>query len=155
MTEADFAWEHHPDLRMPRANLMACAYNAAVNYGSERATKKIGGLLDAINWFNRAEGRIKLGLLVEAKIIESFTPCSPQCHVRPGGLFHVAGCENDYNHSVYRQRQQKAREVLPGGSDGNAGWRAASVTLVGSSAQDAGDWREASRAIRTIGRTEP
>lgn len=69
----DFAWEQHPDIRMPRANYMACA--------------------------------------------------------------HVG-------HAVYRQRQQMAREVLPGGSDGHAGWRAGHVNLVGSSPNDMGvPWR--------------
>ena len=145
----DFAWEHHPDLQMPRANFMGCAYNAAVNHGSGRAGKKMGGLIDAINWYERACGFVKLTLLVEAGVIESFTPCPQECHMRPGGLFHARDplCENDFNHPVYRERQQHAREVLPGGRDGNLGWRAASVNLVGSSANDSGDWRRASQAM--------
>lgn len=119
---------------MARANLMSCAYNAAVNYGSGRAHKKMIHLLDAINHHERIEGRAKLQSLVDLGVIDSFTPCPPECQVRPGGLFHAKDCENDANHPVSRTRCQRATEILPGGSDGHAGWRAASVSLVGEAA---------------------
>lgn len=131
-TPFDFqAWEQDAEVRMLRANFMACAYNAAVNYGSGRAHKKMVGLVEAINWYERAEGRAKLDQLVAHGVIDGYKPCAAGCEVRPGGLFHVGGCENDFNHPVRKARQQRAQEVLPGGPDGHAGWRAASVSLVG------------------------
>src|SRR5438132_3395186 len=42
-------WELDEDVVMARANLRACAYNAAVNYGSGREKRKMAHLLDAIN----------------------------------------------------------------------------------------------------------
>ena len=114
-----------------RANLFACAYNAAVNYGRGRAHKKMMGLIGALNAYMRANGKEKMDALVKAGVIESYTPCPDGCHMRPGGLFHVDGCENDSNHPVYRERQQKAMEILPGGKSGNGGWHAAYVDLVG------------------------
>lgn len=129
---SDFAWEQHPDLQLPRANFMACAYNAAVNYGSGRADKKMRGLVDAINWYERVRGKVQLDLLVEAGVIDGYTPCPTECQVRPGGLFHADDCENDFNHPISKARTQRATEVLPGGRDGHAGWRAANVSLVGS-----------------------
>lgn len=126
------AEDEHPDVIMARADFMACAYNAAVNYGSERGVRKMGNMIAALNRYERAEGKAKLDRLRERGIIDNYTPCPDGCEVRPGGLFHVDGCENDMNHAVYRERQQRAREVLPGGQDGTAGWRASSVTLVGS-----------------------
>lgn len=124
-------WRHHPDLRMPIANYMACAYNAAVNYGSGRAHKKMIGLVEAINWYERVRGRVMLDILVKVGVIAGYKHCPPECEVRPGGRFHAKDCENDFNHPVSRDRHQRAREILPGGSDGNAGWRAANVSLVG------------------------
>lgn len=129
---SDFEWESDDRVRLARANYMACAYNLAVNYGSSRELKKMHGLLRAINYYERVEGAVKLELLVQKGVIDYFTPCPSGCVVRPGGLFHDAGCENDCNHPVSKDRQQKAREMLPGGRDGNAGWRAASVSLVGN-----------------------
>jgi hypothetical protein len=116
------------------ANVWACAYNAAVNYGSERAHKKMVRLIEALNRDMREEGRRKLQALVDAGVIESFKPCPDECHMRPGGLFHVDGCENDANHPVSRAREKAAQEKLPGGPDGWAGWRAACVELVGRGA---------------------
>lgn len=127
----DFAWEQDDQVRLARANYMACAYNAAVNYSSGRAHKKMVHLIEAINHYERVEGKVKLSQLIECGVIEGFTPCPAECEMRPGGLFHARGCENDSNHPVSRAREQRAREVLPGGRDGNAGWRAAYVSLVG------------------------
>lgn len=121
-----FEWESDERLQMPRANLMACAYNAAVNYGSGRAGKKMGDLIQAINIFERVEGTVKLDFLVSKGVIESYTNCPAECVVRPGGLFHVPDCENDYNHPVSRQRHERAREMLP-----ERQTYAASVSLVG------------------------
>lgn len=130
---------HEPnseDLKMATANYMACAYNAAVNAGTERGIRKMDDLIEAINLHHRIEGREKLQALVDAGIIGSFEPCGADCMVYRGGLRHGADCQNDPNHTVYKSRQQRARELLPGGSDGNAGWRAAYVSLVGHPALD-------------------
>jgi hypothetical protein len=116
------------------ANVWAYAYNAAVNYGSERAHKKMLGLIEALNRGMRDEGRKKLQALVDAGVVESCKPCPPECHMRPGGLFHAEGCENDPNYPVYKARTKAAEEKLTGGPDGWAGWRAASVKLVGGAA---------------------
>lgn len=116
---------------MNTGDLFACAYNAAVNYGSERAHKKMLNLINCLNRVMRENGREKLQKLVAAGVIESFTPCPPECCMRPGGLFHAKGCENDGNHPVYNTRVSAAQEKLPGGVDGHAGWRAAQVSLVG------------------------
>ena len=116
---------------MTRRNLFACAYNAAVNYGSERGNKKMWGLVEALNDYLREEGRNKLQSLVDAGVIESFKPCTDECCMRPGGLFHARDCENDGNHPVYRARTEAAQMKLPGGLSGNAGWYAADVMLVG------------------------
>ncbi len=113
------------------ANLFACAYNAAVNYGRERGHKKMMHLIEALNGYMREEGKNKLQALVQAGVIETFKPCPDECCMRPGGLFHAPDCENDMNHPVYKARTEAAQNQLPGGIDGNAGWRAASVTLVG------------------------
>jgi hypothetical protein len=91
--------------------------------------------IDAINRFERVEGREKLRVLVEAGVIEAFNPCPPECVVRRGGLFHAKDCENEMNHPVYRARQAKAREMLTRGlPDGGIddGWWKASVSLVGA-----------------------
>lgn len=127
----DFAWELDEDVRLARANFMACAYNAAVNHGTDRGVRKMRDLVRAINYYERCEGRVKLGLLAAAGIIAGYTPCPQECEFRPGGLFHARGCENDFNHPVSRARSQRACELLPGGTDGGAGRRAASVSLVG------------------------
>lgn len=127
----DFAWEQNDEVRLMRANFMACAYNAAVNSDVPRGVRKMRDLIEAINWYERTKGRVMLDLLMEQGVIDTYTACPSECEVRPGGLFHADGCENDANHPVFKARQQRAREVLPGGSDGHAGWRAAEVTLVG------------------------
>ncbi len=36
----DFAWEDNDEFRLYRASFMACAYNAAVNYGTGRGVRK-------------------------------------------------------------------------------------------------------------------
>lgn len=118
-------------VRQTLPNVWACAYNAAVNYGSGRAHKKMLHLIEALNIDMREEGKLKLEALMDAGVIESFKPCPDECCMRPGGLFHTAGCENDCNHSVYRARTEAAQEKLPCGADGHAGWRAANVSLVG------------------------
>lgn len=118
-------------IALSRSNVWACAYNAAVNYGSERGPKKMGDLIYALNENMRLEGKMKLQALVDAGVIESFNPCSNECCMKPGGLFHIDGCENDPNHPVYQERQDAASMKLPGGRDGHNGWRAASVSLVG------------------------
>jgi hypothetical protein len=130
------ASEHHleearSEAELAQRNLQACAWNAVVNYRSERATKKMGDLIRAVNWHHRAVGRVKLLELVEAGVIEEFEPCPDRCCIRPGGLFHAEGCENDYNSDVSKYRRERAVEMLPGGSDGHAGYRAADVSLVG------------------------
>lgn len=123
-----FDWEDDERLLLPRANLEACAYNAAVNYGSGRAAKKMGDLVRAINYRERVEGVVKLDFLVSKGVIDSYTACPPECEMRPGGLFHTPGCENDWNHPVSRARHEKAREMLP-----ERQTHAASVKLVGRS----------------------
>jgi hypothetical protein len=80
-----FPWERDSELVMARANLMACAYNAAVNYGSDRAAKKMR------RWLH----------------------CPAECQVRPGGLFHASDCENDFNHPVSQDRRRRAAELRP------------------------------------------
>lgn len=128
---SDFDWEQDDDLRLARANYMACAYNAAVNYGTHRGVRKMGDFIRAINYYERVEGHVKLDLLVAKGIITGYTLCPPECEMRPGGLFHAKDCENDHNHPVSKQRRQTAMEKLPGGRDGGAGGRAADVSLVG------------------------
>ncbi len=120
-----------PAVQMARANQSACAYNAAVNYGSGRADKTMWRLIRAINHCQRVEGRFLLQRLVDKGIIESFRPCPVECEMRPGGLFHATDCENDYNHPTHSARREAAKMQLPGGSDGHDGWRAANVSLVG------------------------
>ena len=121
-----FDWETDERLLTPRASLMACAYNAAVNYGSDRAAKKMGDLVRAINHYERIEGVVKLDFLVSKGVIDSYTECPDECEMRPGGLFHADGCENDFNHPVSRARRERAREMLP-----ERQTYAASVSLVG------------------------
>lgn len=120
-----------PEVERARSNVWAHAYNAAVNYGTERGHRKMRELIEALNLCMRIEGTAKLQALVEQGVIENFKPCSPECQMRPGGLFHAKDCENDSNHEVSRARRQAAREKLPGGSDGFEGVRAADVSLVG------------------------
>lgn len=67
-----FDWDVDERLLMPRASLMACAYNAAVNYGSGRAAKKMGDLVRAINYYERIEGVVKLDFLVSKGVIEGY-----------------------------------------------------------------------------------
>jgi hypothetical protein len=122
-----FPWEGDPDLIMARANYMACAYNAAVNYGTDRGHRKMWDLIRAINAHDRAEGVAKLEYLKRQNVIDSYTPCPAECEVRPGGLFHVSECENEWNHSVSHARRERARELLP-----LRATYAASVSLVGS-----------------------
>ena len=124
-------WDPTDEVQMARANLHACAYNAAVNYGSNRGVRKMGDLIRAINYYERAVGRAKLDLLVSKGVIVGYTRCPDECEIRPGGLFHAKDCENDCNHQVSKQRMQAATEQLPGGRDGHAGWRAVDVSLVG------------------------
>lgn len=110
----DFPWRDNDDVRMAQASLYACSYNAAVNYGSDRADKKMRHLIEAINTYERVEGRARLQFLVEQGVIDSFKPCHPhECHMRPGGLFHAKDCENDGNSEVSRARRDAARHALP------------------------------------------
>ena len=120
-------WDN-ADIIMAQASYMACAYNAAVNYGSERGPKKMGDLIRAINLCERTEGRAKLQWLVDKGVVDGFSPCPPACEMRPGGLFHEPGCENDFNHPVSRARREAARRALPE----RQVW-AASPSLVGAS----------------------
>lgn len=106
-------WETGTDFILARANYMACAYNAAVNYGSERAMKKMRHLIEAINAYHRVEGVAKLNWLKEQGIIDSWSPCPVECEMRPGGLFHAKGCENDFNSDVSRARREAVRDQLP------------------------------------------
>jgi hypothetical protein len=122
-----FDWETDERLLLPRSSLMACAYNAAVNYGSDRAAKKMRDLVRAINHYERAEGVVKLDYLVSKGVIDSYTACLAECEMRPGGLFHAPGCENDSNHPISRARRERAREMLP-----ERQTYAANVSLVGS-----------------------
>ena len=119
------------DVDLARSNLMACAYNAAVNHGSERGVRKMADLVGAINHFERTRGRRKMERLVELGIITEWKPCSPECCVRPGGLFHAKGCENDMNHEVYRMRTDLAAMNL---APKDGGRDAACVMLVGGGA---------------------
>lgn len=120
-------WDN-ADVIMAQASYMACAYNAAVNYGSERGPRKMGDLIRAINQCLRVEGRAKLQWLVDQGVIDGFKPCPPDCEMRPGGLFHESGCENDFNHPVSHDRRAAARHALPE----RQVW-AASPSLVGTS----------------------
>lgn len=112
-TLAQQPWDLDERLTLPRANLMACAYNAAVNHGTDRGIRKMGDLIRAINSFERIEGRCKLDFLVAQGVIDGYELCPPGCEMRPGGLFHAGGCENDFNHPVARARRDKANELLP------------------------------------------
>ncbi len=116
---------------LARANFEACAYNAAVNHGTQRGVRKMGDLIRAINGYERTLGRWKMERLVDLGVIEGFKPCKLECEVRPGGLFHVQGCENDLNHPVYKDRQKRAEEMLPLGPERDGGAHAAHVKLVG------------------------
>jgi hypothetical protein len=98
---------------MSRANVWACAYNAAVNYGSERANKKMWDLIRALNDDMRLDGKAKMDELVDLGIIDSYTECSPECCMRPGGLFHADGCPNESNTEFMREIESKTREQLP------------------------------------------
>lgn len=129
MAVANDIWQNDERVALARASLMACAYNAAVNHGTARGLRKMGDLIRAINHCERVEGFVKLTRLVEQGIIDSFTPCPEKCEMRPGGLFHVTGCENDFNHPVSRARWDKVREALPVAHQWDA-----SVSLVGRSA---------------------
>lgn len=108
-----FPWENSREYQLARSNLMACAYNAAVNYGSDRATKKMRHLIEAINYFERVEGTAKLDFLVSRGVIESYRNCPRECEIRPGGLFHEPGCENEANTEVSRQRHERTLDMLP------------------------------------------
>ena len=122
-----FPWESSKEYVLARSSLMACAYNAAVNYGSDRAAKKMRHLIEAINYFERVEGAAKLDFLVSLGVIDSYKPCPPECEMRPGGLFHAAGCENEFNTEVSQHRRDRARAMLPA-----AHTYAAAPTLVGT-----------------------
>ena len=115
-------WESH---------LYSCTYNAVVNYGSNRERKKMVHLIKAINMYEREKGKRKMKALIKLGVIKTYTPCHLECCVRPGGLFHVKGCENDPNHPVYKERQKKAKDMVPAGKNDAGGWYAASVILVG------------------------
>lgn len=108
-----YPWESDPDLILAESNLLACAYNATVNHGSERGARKMGDLVRAINLHERTRGAVRLQYLADAEVIAGFTPCPDECEVRPGGLFHAAGCENDANHPTYRARTAAADRSLP------------------------------------------
>lgn len=123
-------WQNDERVALAQANLMGCAYNAAVNYGNGRGPRKMGDLIRAINLCLRVEGFVKLTRLVEDGLIDGFTPCPDECEMRPGGLFHSKGCENDANHPVYRARMDRVREMLPVAH----AWDA-SVSLVGRGAR--------------------
>lgn len=108
-------WEQDNEaLSDARANLFACAYNAAVNHGPDRGLRKMSDLIRAINHYERLEGAAKLDYLVSQGVIDSYKPCPAECVVRPGGLFHAKDCENDSNHPVDRTRRIRAVEKLPG-----------------------------------------
>ena len=119
-------WESHPELLTAEANLHACAYNAAVNHGTQRGVRKMGDLIRALNYYERVCGAARLQFLVNVGVIAEFSPCHDACEIRPGGLFHVDGCENDANHPVYRARRAAAADSLPAKKA-----IAAEVTLVG------------------------
>lgn len=119
-------WELDSKVVMARANYMACAYNAAVNHGTDRGVRKMRDLIEAINHCERVEGTVRLGWLVGQGVIAGYRECGAGCHVRPGGLFHEPGCENESNHPVYKARMAAVRDALPVRYQ----W-AASVTLVG------------------------
>ncbi|HEY3116963.1 MAG TPA: hypothetical protein VGK54_09490 [Chloroflexota bacterium] len=127
----DKQWNPPPwfteEVRLTEADYMACAYNAAVNSDVPRGAKKMRDLIQSINYHERIEGRAKLRYLVQKGIIDSFKGCPPECHMRPGGLFHAKDCENEPNHPIYRERQRKARAELPGKDEG---WWVATVRLV-------------------------
>lgn len=111
---AALPWEASDDFQLARASYMACAYNAAVNYGSDRAAKKMRHLIEAINHYERVSGRARLQFLVDQGVINGFVPCHPtDCHMRPGGLFHAQGCENDWNSEVSHARRKAAKDALP------------------------------------------
>lgn len=86
------------DLEMSRANLRACAYNAAVNWGTGRATKKMRDLLLAINLNERLEGAAKMDELVRLGAIKTYDMCPSECRVFPGGMRHAERhvIEDDY-----------------------------------------------------------
>ena len=116
MITEPFPWELSQDFVIARANYMACAYNAAVNSypGNEsRARRKMNDLVDAINYFQRVEGRAKLDWLMAQGVIDSYTPCPRECEMRPGGLFHAPDCENDSNSQVSRARHEAVVQQLP------------------------------------------
>lgn len=116
------------DQDLADANLYACAYNAAVNSETSRGIRKMQDLIRALNAHARVEGYRKLARLKQLGIITDFKCCDMKCEIRPGGLFHVPGCENDSNHPVYKARTLAAHEnLLPR----NGGMSAAIVALVG------------------------
>jgi hypothetical protein len=119
------------NVRQAAGNVLACAWNAAVNSDSERGRRKMRQLIEALNLYHRIEGREKLRALVDRGVIEGFKACPAECEMRPGGLFHAPECENDMNHPVYRERTRLAREKLSGPNDGRDGYWEASVSLVG------------------------
>lgn len=115
-------------LDLALTNYMACAYNAAVNYGANasdeagwkelsgrngRGHRKMWDLVRAINTYERVKGRIQLSRLVADGVIDGFNPCPTDCEVRPGGLFHAEGCENDWNHEVSKHRRELVEQLLP------------------------------------------
>lgn len=104
---------HYPDLKMAEVDVHACAYNAAVNHGSGRANKKMWDLVRAINEYERLRNKAKLDELVKRGIIDSYEECPVGCCVRPGGLFHVEGCPNDFNSEWHRALRTKLRAQLP------------------------------------------
>jgi len=122
-----FPWDENPDVIFAESGYMACAYNAAVNYGTDRGVRKMGDLIRAINHYERTRGAAMLAWLQQQGVIETWQPCPPGCVMRPGGLFHADGCENDGNSAVSRGRREAARETLP-----SRLCHAASPSLVGS-----------------------
>lgn len=101
------------ELERSRINVWACAYNAAVNHGGERAHRKMWDLIRAINENMRLEGKAKMDELVKLGIIDGYIECPPQCCMRPGGLFHADGCQNESNSEFIRGIWTKTRERLP------------------------------------------
>lgn len=131
----DFPWRNSDEVQLAQTDLYANAYNAAVNHGSDRAAKKMRHLVESINRYERIEGRARLQFLVDQGVIDGFNPCHPtDCHMRPGGLFHAKGCENDPNSEVSRARRKAAKDTLP-----ERLVYAASPSLVGAASSLRGD----------------
>lgn len=106
-------WDDNEKVILAESGYMACAYNAAVNYGTERGARKMGALIAAINIYERVRGAAMLTWLQQQGVIETWEPCPTGCVMRPGGLFHADGCDNDFNSAVSRARREAVRRALP------------------------------------------